>query len=176
MPPSVASTSLGTGSISLAYPATLAARRRRWEVSLRSHLDIMNENFARVSDGSHAWAARKTYIREIEELNLNTLDVLLGSALVVDNPSANHYFGSIRRLGQALSESRDSTEFEERIAAMMHDPEIDEYNRTRLTFLYAGYLYNHPTEARQRTAAFKKQARTLPAFLAAAVEALQDPD
>ena len=48
--------------------AMLSAETTHWEVFLRAHLDIMNDRFERVSDGSYAWAGRKTYIKELEEL------------------------------------------------------------------------------------------------------------
>lgn len=49
--------------------ALLSAETINWEIFLRSHLDIMNDNFERMSDGSYAWAGRKTYIKELEVLD-----------------------------------------------------------------------------------------------------------
>ncbi|MBK7503592.1 MAG: hypothetical protein IPI52_00240, partial [Bacteroidetes bacterium] len=53
--------------------AMLSAEVTNWEVFLKSHLDIMNDRFDRMSDGSYAYAQRKTYIKELEELDINVL-------------------------------------------------------------------------------------------------------
>ena len=69
--------------------ALLAAETVNWETFLRAHLNIMNDNFARASDGSYAWAARQTYIRELEELEINVPDLLFGICLQTENYNNN---------------------------------------------------------------------------------------
>ena len=83
--------------------ARLSAETVNWETFLRAHLDIMNDRFERVSDGSYAQAGRQTYLRELEELDINVPDLLLGISLRIENASRNHYFGSLSRLGRALA-------------------------------------------------------------------------
>lgn len=129
--------------------AELAGETASWEIFLRSHLDIMNDRFERVSDGSYAWAARETYIKELEELDINVPDLLLGISLRVENPSENHYFGSISRIGRSLAEARDRKDIETVILNMIKDDELDDYNRALLYWLFRNYNHNLTDEAEQ---------------------------
>lgn len=131
--------------------AVLSAETINWETFLRAHLNIMNDRFDRVSDGSWAWAGRKTYIRELEELDINVPDLLLGISLRIENPSQNHYYGSIGRIGRALSETRNSDVIESRILDMIKDEQLDSYNRILMYYLFLNYTYyledeNHKKE------------------------------
>lgn len=120
--------------------ALLSAETTNWEVFLKSHLDIMNDRFDRMSDGSYAQAQRQTYIKELEDLDINVPELILGISLRVENPSRNHYYGSIGRLGRAISESKQKEEFEKEMLSMMGDPKLDDYNRVIAYFLYRSYL------------------------------------
>jgi hypothetical protein len=122
--------------------AELAGETASWEIFLRSHLDIMNDRFDRVSDGSYAWAGRQTYIKELEVLNINVPDLLLGISLRVENPSENHYFGSIGRLGRSLAESQDKALIEKAVLDMVADSELDDFNRVLAYWLFKNYNYN----------------------------------
>lgn len=119
--------------------ALLSAETTNWEVFLKSHLDIMNDRFDRMSDGSYAFAQRKTYIKELEELDINVSDLLIGISMRIENPATNHYYGNIGRLGRAISESKNKKEFENQILSMVGDPELDDYNRVMAYFLFMSY-------------------------------------
>ncbi len=121
--------------------AILSAESTNWEVFLRAHLDIMNDRFSRVSDGSYAWKGRETYIKELEQLDINVLDLMLGITLRIDNESKNHYYGSIGRLGRALSETENKAELENRLLTMIKDNGLDDFNRVLCCFLYSNYNY-----------------------------------
>ncbi len=120
--------------------ALLSAETVNWEIFLRSHLDIMNDRFDRMTDASYAWARRQTYIKELEDLDINVPELILGISLRVENPSRNHYYGSIGRLGRAISESNQKDDFEKEMLSMVADPELDDYNRVVSYFLYNSYL------------------------------------
>jgi len=122
--------------------ALLSAETYNWSVFLKAHLDIMNDRFERVSDGSYAWGARNTYIKELETLNINVLDLILGISLRIENPVVNHYYGSISRIGRALSETKNRNEIEESILSAISDKELDDYNRLLFYFLFKNYNYN----------------------------------
>lgn len=122
--------------------ALLSAETAKWEIFLRSHLNIMNDRFDRVSDGSYAQGTRNTYIKEIEVLDINVLDLILGISLRIENPSKNHYFSSIDRVGRALSESRNPRVAETTILNMISDSELDDYNRILMYYLFENYNYN----------------------------------
>ena len=122
--------------------AELAAETAKWEIFLRSHLDIMNDRFDRVSDASYAYEGRKTYIKELEVLDINVNDLLLGISLRVGNPSENHYFGSIGRIGRSLSEAQDKENIEKVILNMIADKNLDDYNRVLMYWLFENYNRN----------------------------------
>jgi hypothetical protein len=123
------------------YMALLSADTYNWEIFLKSHLDIMNDRFQRVSDGSYAWEQRNTYIKELEELNINVPDLMFGISFRIENPAKNHYFGSIGRLGRALSESKNRNEIEQVMISIISDNELDIYNRLLFYFLYRNYTH-----------------------------------
>ncbi|WP_421940671.1 hypothetical protein [Pedobacter sp.] len=148
--------------------AMLSAETAKWEVFLRSHLDIMNDKFDRMSDGSYAQAMRQTYIKELEVLDINVLDLLLGISLRVENPSINHYNGSINRLGRALSETKDNRLIEEKMLSMISDNQLDDYNRMLIYYLFLNYNYSL-TNKDTKVANVRKldtAIKTLPDYLA----------
>ena len=130
----------------------LAAETAQWDIFLRSHLDIMNDNFERRSDGSYAYAGRKTYLKELEELDIPAVDLLLGTTLRVQNVGKNHYFGSINRTGRALADTADKDALERRLITMMSNSELDPYNRVLLVYLFDNYAHNLDDEARKAAA------------------------
>lgn len=118
------------------YLALLSAETANWPVFLKSHLDIMNDRFERNSDSGYAREQRQTYIKELEMLNINVPDLILGMSFRVENPADNHYYGSINRLGRAVSESKDREVFLSRLLQMMSDETLDDYNRIISYFFY----------------------------------------
>lgn len=147
--------------------AVLSAETTNWEVFLKSHLDIMNDRFDRMSDGSYAYAQRKTYIKELEELNINVLDLLIGISLRVENPAKNHYYGSIGRLGRAISESTNKAAFKMQILSMVEDNELDNYNRILAYFLFVSYnnYLENKDEQEGNIKQLENSIQTLPFFL-----------
>lgn len=127
--------------------AQLAAATASWEVFLRSHLDIMNDRFSRMTDGSYAWGRRGTYIRELELLGIEVIDLLLGSSLRFDNAAPNHYFANVSRTGRALSESQQYPEVESRLKNAIADPALDDFNRLLLWYLYDNMAHWRAPEA-----------------------------
>ncbi|MDF2449985.1 MAG: hypothetical protein K0R26_2489 [Bacteroidota bacterium] len=147
--------------------ALLSAETTNWEVFLKSHLDIMNDKFDRVSDGSYAYAQRKTYIKELEELNINVLDLLLGISLRIENPATNHYYGSIGRLGRAISESNNKPEFEKEILTMVEDDQLDDFNRVLAYFLFISYnnYLEDKNEQERNIEKLNQSVAKLPAYI-----------
>ncbi|MEO1513355.1 MAG: hypothetical protein AAFV95_00025 [Bacteroidota bacterium] len=129
--------------------ALLSAETTQWGVFLKAHLDIMNDHFQRRSDGNYAWGQRKTYLRELEELGINTLDILIGISLRMENPASNHYFGSIQRVGRAFADTQQAVELENRLLRMIKDDRLDDYNRVLTYFLFYNYNSYLDDENRQ---------------------------
>lgn len=122
--------------------ALLSAETTKWEIFLRSHLNIMNDRFDRASDGSYAQGARNTYIKEIEVLDINVLDLILGMSLRMENPAKNHYYSNISRVGRALSESGNPILVETSLLSMISDNNLDDYNRILMYYLFDNFNYN----------------------------------
>jgi hypothetical protein len=154
----------------------LAAETTQWDIFLRSHLDIMNDRFERISDGSYAWAGRKTYLKELEELDIPAVDLLLGTTLRVQNVSNNHYFGSINRTGRALADTEDKDALEKRLAAMIQNDQLDPYNRVLLVYLFDNYVYNLDDEARKTSGiqTLSNLINTLPDYMREVVKGIQE--
>lgn len=148
--------------------AVLSAETVNWETFLRAHLDIMNDRFERVSDGSYAWAQRQTYIRELEVLDIQVLDLLLGISLRIGNPSQHHYFGNVHRIGRALSETKFAPEIEAKMLEMIRNPTLDDYNRMVMYYLFDNYNYYLTDDVKKKENAEKlaAAAKELPAYLA----------
>jgi len=147
--------------------ALLSAETAKWEVFLKAHLDIMNDRFERMSDGNYAWAKRNTYIKELEELNIDVSDLILGILFRIENPSENHYYGSISRVGRALSETTNKEEIEDVILKTIADPELDDYNRILFYFLflnYSGWLQDADAK-KQSEEKLNMVVQTLPNYL-----------
>ena len=147
--------------------ALLSAETYKWEVFLKAHLDIMNDHFERMSDGNYAWERRNTYIKELEELNIHVADLMFGISFRIENPSSNHYFGSIGRLGRAFSETKNRIEIENSILSIVSDKELDIYNRLLFYFLFLNYNENISDEAIKKKNNDKLVAatNTLPNFI-----------
>jgi len=144
----------------------LAAETTQWDIFLRSHLDIMNDRFERQSDGSYAWGRRKTYLKELEALDIEAIDLLLGTSLRVENVSENHYWGSISRVGRALSDAADKPAVEKRMLDMIGDEKLDPYNRLLVAYLFSNYAYSQ--EENLQPAALEKldvAVNNLPEFI-----------
>ncbi len=157
--------------------AKLAAETHSWDIFLRSHLDIMNDRFERRSDGSWAWQGRMTYLKELEELDLNVVDLMLGLTLHASNAATNHYFGTIWRLGRALVESKDKALFEKNALTMMQDPDLDPFNRGLVYLLYVSYShYFEGKEGKAKRDVLRNTIRDFPAEIQAAINNLQEPE
>lgn len=156
--------------------AVLAAETTNWEVFLRAHLNIMNDRFPRVSDGSYAWAKRKTYIRELEELGINVNDLLLGISFSAENAAKNHYFGNISRLGRALSETKNPQEIEKAMFAAIEDASLDDLNRLRMYYLFLNYNYNlaDATQKQKNKTLLAASVAKLPPYLKQYLEKEED--
>jgi hypothetical protein len=124
----------------------LSAETLQWDIFLRSHLDIMNDRFESMSDGNYAWAGRKTYLKELEELDIPAVDLLIGTCIRVINVGDNHYFSSISRVGRGLSDASDKKALEENLLSMIKNEKLDPFNRLLLAYLfnhYSNYLDDH---------------------------------
>ncbi len=120
--------------------AVLAAETANWEVFLRSHLDILNDRLDHLSDqNSYALNTRETYIKELEQLGIDVPDLMLGICLRIENPSQNHYYGDVGRVGRALAETGQTEAVEKLLLETIADLELDDYNRLLAYHLFLAY-------------------------------------
>ena len=120
--------------------ALLSSEVANWNVFLKAHLDIMNDRFERASDGSYAWAGRNTYLKELEELDINTLDLLFGITFRIANSSKHHYFGSPGRIGRAIADSNNRENAEILMASMIEDKTLDVFNRVLIYYTFRSFI------------------------------------
>ncbi|MFA0963803.1 hypothetical protein AB9P05_18505 [Roseivirga sp. BDSF3-8] len=152
--------------------AVLSAATVNWQVFLRAHLDIMNDRFERLSDGNYAWTRRQTYIKELEELNIQVLDLMIGISLRTADPAEHHYTSSVSRTARALSETRYPEVTEATLLAMVTDAKLDVFNRLIGFYLisgYADYLEDETHKARLEKDIAAAVA-TLPEYITREVE------
>jgi hypothetical protein len=155
--------------------AELAGETQSWDIFLRAHLDIMNDRFERMSDGSYAWEQRQTYIKELEELNLNVVDLLIGMSLRSPSVANNHYNGTVWRLGKALAETKFKNKFEEQVCSMMKDNKLDGFNRGLLFLLYNSYLRHLSiNEHNTRVTSLKASLHVYPQDIQQAITSLKE--
>lgn len=147
--------------------ARVAAECKDYKVFIRAHLDILNDRFERMTDGSYAWERRQTYLKELEQIDVNTIELLLGMSLRASNTSGNHYNGSIGRMGRAIAEAEQLPALEKQILGMMQDPELDLFNRMVMHNLFLSYLYHDEDEARlaSNKLRYKAACKSFPDFL-----------
>lgn len=141
--------------------ARLAAETQEWSIFLRAHLNILNDRFDRVSDGSYAWGARQTYLRELEALGLDVPELLIGSCLQALHTAEHHYAGSISRIGRALAESENRPAVEHLLLELLASPNLDLYNRIRISYLafhYESWLIES-ADQREFSAAYREVIR-----------------
>ncbi|MEY4925621.1 MAG: hypothetical protein RI894_57 [Bacteroidota bacterium] len=120
--------------------AVLAAETANWEVFLRSHLDILNDRLDHLSDqNSYALNTRETYIKELELLGIDVPNLMLGICLRIENPSQNHYYGDVGRVGRALAETGQTEAVEKLLLETIADPALDDYNRLLTYHLFLTY-------------------------------------
>ncbi len=154
--------------------AILAAQSHGWDIFLRAHLDIMNDRFERVTDGSYAYGDRKTYLKELEELNLNIVDLMIGLTLRADNVAKNHYYNTVWRTGWALTESKEKDRFEETAIALMKNNQLDEFNRGLVFLLFHIYLsYLNEKEQQEKIDLLKSEINSFPSFLQTSINKLE---
>jgi hypothetical protein len=127
----------------------------------------MNDRFERMSDGSYAYAGRKTYLQELEALDIPAIDLLIGTSLRVSNVSDNHYRSSIGRTGRALTDASDKDALEQRLITMISDDKLDPYNRLLMAYLFSNYIHNLDDESRKNASQQKLQSavQTTPSYV-----------
>jgi hypothetical protein len=85
--------------------------------------------------------------------------------------SSQHYFGTVWRLGWAMTESKDQASFVAKLMQILKDDRLDEFNRGLLFIVYQSYLneLNDINLANEKIRQIKNQANDYPSFLKTAI-------
>lgn len=155
--------------------AVLASQTHQWPVFIRAHLNIMNDYFGRMSDASYAEAGRKTYLRELEQLDIPAQRLLLGTIFRAKELSSSHYFGDLNRIGRAFTESKYTVAFEKQVKSMMRDKNLDPFNQCLFFMLYASYCYRQPEESttNAKINELKSESAAYPEYIRRAINNLK---
>ncbi|KAA8485551.1 hypothetical protein BDE36_0425 [Arcticibacter tournemirensis] len=150
--------------------ARLAGETCCMEIFLRSHLNILNDRFSRVSDGSYAEPGRNTYARELELLGTRLEYLIPGTLIVAKNLSNDHYQGDVQRAGRAMAELESRKKVYEEIERLINTETLDLLNRVRFVFLaqhYNHYLLEnqHTQEARQNLKRLSEALKSFPGYI-----------
>jgi hypothetical protein len=156
------------------HVAELAAQARQWPVFINAHLDVMDHYYRRLGMTIYAAEEKGAYLRELEFLDIPVLTLLLGTILSARDLSIGHYQGNPYHIGRAFADLPDTTDFEKRIGAYMHDDRLDPFNRSILYMLYERYCYNQTNKSLQKlkTKALKSSAATYPEYIRIPIEHL----
>lgn len=155
--------------------AVLASQTHQWPVFIRAHLNIMNDQFERMSDADYAEARRKTHLRELELLDIPAQQLLFGTVFMASNLSSSHYTGNIQRIGRAFTESGYAAAFEKQIKSIMKDKNLDPFNQCIFLLLYTSYCYHQPLESvtKSKVNELKATAAAYPEYIRAGINALE---
>lgn len=136
----------------------------------------MNDNFVRGTDGSYAHATRKTYLRELELLDIPAQKLLLGSVFQISNMPTSHYYGHVGRIGRAFTESEHAVDFEKAVKGYMKDEQLDPFNKCLFFLLYASYCYQQPevAETQHKIGELKKELKAYPEYIQAGIRGLKE--
>ncbi len=117
----------------------LAAETANWSIFMDKHLYVLDENFEPECSHVKKGEFKRTYIKELEEIGVNVIDLLLGTSLRVNNPTKNHCYLNSRTVSRALSEIKNKDEVENKLLSMIQDQELDDFNRTIICSLFKNY-------------------------------------
>lgn len=109
----------------------LAVKANQWDIFLRAHLDVMNDSYFQYNE-SDPTTGRKSYVVELEQIGVNSVDLLLGICLRSRNENMNHYRGSTSIMARALAETAHQPRAVQLLLAMIVDERLDLFNRTAM--------------------------------------------
>lgn len=123
--------------------ARLAGETTEWEIFLRAHMSIMNERIFHElpefsPDTGKPFYINETYIKELEAINVNVVDFLLGLGLRLEILS-DGYDRSPFRLSKPLAEALDREVALNALLVMIADRDLDDYNRATMYHIYRNY-------------------------------------
>jgi hypothetical protein len=77
----------------------------------------------------------------LEGLHIDVPELMLGLSLAKGNPAKEHYPYSIGLFGQACAETSHPKAMEKKLLDMISDPQLDNYNRLLMRYLFLKYTF-----------------------------------
>ena len=142
--------------------AYLAAELGNWPVFLQAQLSLAIDPSGHYPDSPRRWD-RSCFLRELEALDIDVDDILLGNLLVAPWPDPG--FHRARLLGRALAlEGGDRTLLEETVLKLIADEGLDDYHRLAMHYLFLNYVSFLPADSWRNEALTKLERadETLP--------------
>jgi hypothetical protein len=150
--------------------AYLAAELGNWPVFLQAQLSVAVDPYGN-NTGPSQPGHRTTFLRELEALNIEVDDILLGR--VLGSSWVDPSFGGVKLLGGALAlEGGDRNRLEEKVLQLIADKGLDDYDRLDMHYLFLNYV-SFLAEGPERRRALTRLERadgTLPGYLSATVK------
>ncbi|MDN3594212.1 hypothetical protein [Zunongwangia endophytica] len=123
--------------------ASLASKTQNWNVFIKSFLNIMNDNVSRNANSNIASNARKTYIEELAQLDIDIDKILLGSNVRIKDTIQTHYFSDGSKIAKAYANLNSDKQgyFENTTFKIIRDKEIDAFNKLHFYNTLKNYQY-----------------------------------
>lgn len=143
--------------------ARLAAKIPDWGVFIKSFLNVMNDNVSRVANSNIASEGRKTYIEELQKLDLDVKTLLLGSNMRIADTLNEHYFSDGSKVAKAFSvlEEADKDFFEATVEGLIQDERLDPFNKLHFYNTLINYHYFLEDSSRKQEVAQKLEKLTM---------------
>lgn len=154
--------------------ANLAAKTGDWGVFIRAQMSIL---FLRreASEDNKAWQQRSTYVRELDAMGLQTLDLILGTALDFNQMPNNHIVIDTKKVPILLLESKEQDAWAEKLLELIADENLDWHNRVITYNIFREYVKALP-KAQIRAAWLEKLRQATQYFPTSLAERLELED
>lgn len=116
--------------------AVLAAQTAEWNVFLRTHIDVVYDDYRKNPDGTITFLGDRTMVPVLQEFSLDVEALLLGSVLRVDNRHKNAYIGGAYNMGNVIARMPERDEILNNIRNMIGNHQLDDFNRLRMFNVY----------------------------------------
>lgn len=123
--------------------AALAADIPNWNVFIQSFMNVLNDNVSRIANNNIASNARKTYIEELQLLDIDLRKLLLGTNMRISDTARTHYFSNGSKVGKAFAQlnKEQQTSFENELIGLIKDKGVDTFNKLHFYNTYRNYQY-----------------------------------
>ncbi|WP_335964670.1 hypothetical protein [Galbibacter sp. PAP.153] len=130
-------------NIQLMEMTILSAAIPNWDAFIHSSLSLLNDYTYRVANSSIASDERNTYINNLEKLNFDIVQLLLGSSYKIGNPKKGHYFSSSNKIGKAFANASkmNRQKFEDELFSILINTDIDTFNTLHFYNILKNYEY-----------------------------------